>query len=76
MSDHLPDPVLDGPAPAAEAQAVGRVAEALRTRFPQVPAEAIAAKVRSAHDEFAGAPIREFVPVLVERRVRAELAAG
>lgn len=60
---------------SAEAQALIRVVEALTSQFPAVPAEVITAKVHQAMGEFDGAPIREFVPVLVERHVRADLIA-
>lgn len=32
--------------------------------------------VARARDDFAGRPIRDFVPLLVERRIRSQLAAS
>jgi hypothetical protein len=59
-----------------ESQAIGRVIEALSARFPDVPAAVINDKVLQAREHFDKAPVREFVPVLVERQVRADLAGG
>ncbi|MGW6422197.1 three-helix bundle dimerization domain-containing protein [Nocardia sp. NPDC055053] len=39
-----------------------------------VPADQVTSAVGAAHHRFAGKPIREFVPILVERIVRTELA--
>jgi len=61
---------------AAERQAIDQVIQALTTRFPEVPARSITERVRRAHDRFAGAPIRDFVPVLIEREVRVDLVTG
>ena len=77
MSDNASPARPSGQAAAsAERQAIDRVVEALRARCPGVPAEVIARKVGHAHDRFSDAPVREFVPVLVERQVRAELTVG
>jgi hypothetical protein len=64
------------PLTASERQAIGRVIEALSARFPAVPADVINDKVFRTREHFAKVPVREFVPLLVERRVRAELAGG
>jgi hypothetical protein len=58
----------------AEALALNRVVEALAIMYPSVAPELINEKVRRAHEQFTNAPIRDFVPVLVERQVRADLA--
>ncbi|WP_063020022.1 three-helix bundle dimerization domain-containing protein [Nocardia niwae] len=41
---------------------------------PQVPPEAVALVVRRAHERFGHAAVREFVPLLVERRAGRELS--
>jgi hypothetical protein len=52
------------------------VIEALSVRFPALPAEVISDKVLRAREHFDRAPVRDFVPVLVERQVRADLTGG
>jgi hypothetical protein len=43
------------------------------TRFPDVRAETVRQIVNTTWDEFTGTPIRNFVPVLVERSAREQL---
>lgn len=50
-----------------EAQAVAQVCERLRSRFPDAPADDIDQVVAEVHRGFDGNPIRDFIPVLVER---------
>lgn len=55
-----------------------RVADAesrLRARFPQLPADEVARAVELSHRELDDAPVRDFVPILVEKRAR-ELLTG
>lgn len=58
----------------SEQKALDQIAERLATRFPDVPADTIALAVQGRYAEFEGSPIRDFVPVLVERSVRADLS--
>ena len=58
-----------------EARAVTEVSQRLSTRFPDVPAHVVSATVHHCHAQFAGSPIRDFVPVLVERMARRSLLA-
>ena len=60
-------------APQAEVQAVALVAARLHARFPQTPRDVIDRAVFEAHREFDDQPIRDFVPILVERQVRDQL---
>ena len=46
----------------------------LRTRFPGLPPEVVDDALRAAHARFDGSPIRDFVPLLVERAAAASLA--
>jgi hypothetical protein len=55
--------------------AVEHAASRLAERFPNVPRERIEALVRQRHGVFEGAPVRDFVPVLVEHDVKRILAA-
>jgi hypothetical protein len=49
-----------------EARAISRLTERLAMRFPQLSGRLVEAVVAAAHLHFADAPIREFVPLLVE----------
>ncbi len=48
---------------------MGDVLARVSTRFPDAPREQIRTMVKLVHLEYEGRPIREFVPVLVEREV-------
>ncbi len=48
---------------------MGDVMQRMRTRFPDTQPEQIRRLVENVHHEYEGRPIREFVPVLVEREV-------
>jgi hypothetical protein len=58
-----------------EAHAIVELAERLRTRFPDAPADAVDQLVTQIHHEFDGHPIRDFIPVLVEREAVDQLRA-
>ena len=55
--------------------AVEHAAERLAERYPEVPRERIDELVEKHHEEFDGAPVRDFVPVLIEHDVKQELNA-
>jgi hypothetical protein len=55
--------------------AVEHAAERLAERFPDVPRDRIDALVEKHHEAFDGAPVRDFVPVLIEHDVKRELNA-
>ena len=57
----------------AEAVAIENAIESISEDFPAVPPGEIAELVRTEHARFDGRPIRDFVPVLVESRVRGQL---
>jgi hypothetical protein len=61
--------IMDDIESAKVEQAVGKLAEA----FPEVPTDEIATLVHTEHAAFDGRPVRDYVPVLVERAVRARL---
>ncbi|MFI5783105.1 three-helix bundle dimerization domain-containing protein [Nocardia sp. NPDC051570] len=54
---------------------VRSVLEKITTHHPEMPPGTIAAIVARARDSLAGARVRNFVPLLIERRVNIELAA-
>ncbi|MEC3957919.1 hypothetical protein VMT65_33125 [Nocardia sp. CDC153] len=49
--------------------------ERLIQRHPEVPATTVVAIVTSAREALADAPVRNFVPLLIERRANLALAA-
>ena len=61
---------------ASEAEAISRIVQRLREQFPEVPSDALEEVVHGHYEEFDGRPVRDFVPVLVERATRADLEAG
>jgi hypothetical protein len=64
------------PNTSGEAQAVGHVMERVQARFPHVEPGEIRALVDEVHRQYDGRPIREFVPILVEREVTDALRTG
>lgn len=58
-----------------ENQTLAYIAERLRERFPSVPPETINEVVAKCHQEFDGHPIRNFIPVLVERQAADHIRA-
>ncbi|MGE0171090.1 three-helix bundle dimerization domain-containing protein [Nocardioides sp.] len=58
----------------SETLLIDQVVQRLTTRYADLPPEHVAGAVQSAHARFEQCPIREFVPLLVERRARAELS--
>ncbi len=53
--------------------AVDEVSERLSATFPEIPADIVRGTVQHYHQQFADCPIRDFVPVLVERMARINL---
>lgn len=59
--------------PAEESRCLDRLVGRLGERFPDIPPQVITEAVAESHRGFGGAPIRDFVPVLVEHEVVAGL---
>jgi hypothetical protein len=59
--------------PEDETRAVTEVSHRLVASFPDVAPDVIKDTVHSSYDPFAGSPIRDFVPVLVERIAKSTL---
>ncbi|MGU3500505.1 three-helix bundle dimerization domain-containing protein [Mycobacterium sp. C31M] len=57
-----------------ESTAISHVIQRLTASFDEIPAEQVSAAVDDALARFEQSPIREFVPLFVERRVRDQLA--
>jgi hypothetical protein len=58
----------------SEQDALRHVAARLAQQFPELPAEEIDQAVTGHYAAFEHSPIRDFVPVLVERATRQQLA--
>ena len=58
----------------SEQQIVEQVAERLTAKYPTVPSDTVAAVVQDKYARFDGRPVRDFVPLFVERYARSELA--
>ncbi|MCI4675994.1 three-helix bundle dimerization domain-containing protein [Candidatus Mycolicibacterium alkanivorans] len=59
----------------SEAMMIDQVLERLSSTFSDIPPQDVTEVVRTAHARFDSSTVREFVPLLVERRARAELSA-
>lgn len=53
---------------------IAEVERRLVTKFSDLPPDQVSSVIRSAQAHFDSSPIRDFVPLLVERRARAQLA--
>jgi hypothetical protein len=56
-----------------EERAITEIVERLGKKFPQIATAAIAETVAASRPEFADAPIRDFVPLFVERSAKHKL---
>ncbi len=65
---------MDMGKPEHEARAMEEVVERLVARFPDVPEDRVRRIVTAAHQEFVDRPVRDFVPVFVERTAQGELS--
>ncbi|MFA5709717.1 three-helix bundle dimerization domain-containing protein [Mycolicibacterium sp.] len=57
-----------------EEELLSDVERRLIDEFTQLPPTAVVAAVEQARDRFSGSKIRDFVPLLVERRAYADLS--
>ncbi len=62
-----------GHAPAEE-DAIRQVAARLTRQFPDLPVDEVERAVYGKYGSFDDSPVRDFVPVLVERASRGRLA--
>ena len=58
----------------SEQIAIGEVLERLTDKHPMVSPATVADVVHKMHIKFDGRPVRDFVPLFVERNAQAELA--
>ena len=59
-----------------ESRALEHLHVRLCARFPDVPVAQVQRMITDAHEQYDGRPIRDFIPVLVEREVREQLRSG
>ena len=59
-----------------EIHAMDELADRLRGRFPDARPDRIKEAVARVHHQYDGSPIRDFIPVLVEREVVDQLRSG
>jgi hypothetical protein len=56
-----------------ENRAISEVVERLAKQFPELPDDEVVLAVRESRPEFDDVPIRDFVPLFVERGAKARL---
>ena len=59
---------------SGELDAIGDVVNRLTQRFPAVPSDTVARVVETNYARFEGRPVRDSVPLFVERGAGRELA--
>lgn len=58
----------------SEQARIAEIERRLTEQFPEVDTDVLDEVVRQHHSRFQASPIRDFVPLLVEKGVRRELA--
>ena len=58
---------------ASEWSAIEQLVDRLRNNYPHVPADTVATVVHHTHAKFDWRPVRDFVPLFVERGAKDEL---
>lgn len=58
---------------ASEWSAIEQLVDRLRNTYPHVPADTVATVVHHTHAKFDGHPVRDFVPLFVERAAKEQL---
>jgi hypothetical protein len=58
---------------ASEWSAIEQLVDRLRSTYPDVPGDTVATVVHHNHARFDGRPVRDFVPLFVERGARKDL---
>jgi len=58
-----------------ETVAIAKVIDRVNQRFPDLPQRSVESVVWAEYQLFNGHPVRDFVPILVERAAKARLSA-
>jgi hypothetical protein len=56
-----------------ELKSIDRVVAELRQRFPGVPTTVVESMVSERYRQFDGAPVRDYIPVMVKRGAKQSL---
>ncbi len=59
----------------SEQTIIEQLVERLTSHYPTVSRDTVAAVVQENHARFQGRPLREYIPLFVERSARRDLAA-
>jgi hypothetical protein len=57
----------------SEQTVIEQVVARLTSRYPAMSESAVAGVVRDVHSRFEGRPLRDYIPLLVERTAKSEL---
>jgi hypothetical protein len=57
----------------SEQTVIEQLVARLTSRYPTISESTVAGVVRDVHSRFEGRPLRDYVPLLVERNARTEL---
>jgi hypothetical protein len=57
----------------SEQTIIDQLVERLTNRYPTIEATTVSTVVRDIHSRFDGRPLRDYVPLFVERNARTEL---
>ena len=57
----------------SEQTVIDQLVVRLTSRYPTISESAVAQVVRDAHSRFDGRPLRDYIPLLVERTAKSEL---
>lgn len=70
--------IRPGPAQTrpGEDAALRNVIERLRQQFPELDSDIVARTVHGRYDDLDEAPVRDFIPVIIERSARKQLKAA
>jgi hypothetical protein len=57
----------------SEQTVIEQVVARLTSRYPAISESTVAGVVRDVHSRFEGRPLRDYIPLLVERTAKSEL---
>ena len=66
-------PETDGVIELSEQTIIDQVVDRLTSRYPTIEAATVSSVVRDVHARYNGRPLRDYVPLFVERNATTEL---
>ena len=66
-------PETDGVIELSEQTIIDQVVDRLTSRYPTIEADTVSSVVRDVHARYNGRPLRDYVPLFVERNATTEL---